>query len=152
MGFDIIAHFYVNQNQIEQFIHNNNIDKNNYKEHHIIEKYYKETNPSIKELNIIYRWNPEYETHEFKDFYGTNFIRDDKRFNDIQYHMFFQEKYKCEFPQCLNNINYSLHTAEDALNIANALTLFFSDDEYLMSFANWLRITSNNTYSYELSY
>jgi hypothetical protein len=146
-----MANFYVNQSQIEEFIHENNIDRNDSNQTHLIVDYYKTTHQDIKDLNIIYQWNQIDEMHEFFDFRGTNFIRDDLRFTNERYHRQLVGKYHCLFPECLTDINMYLRTATDAIEIADALAVFFKDDEDLMRFADWLRITSNNCAYYELS-
>lgn len=154
MGYDIMAYFFVNQEeqeQIDEFINQNNIDKNNSKQRTLIVDYYKTINPEMKELKLIYIWNRGCEIHEFFDFYGTNFIRDDERFRNRRFQQLLSEKYNCKFPDCLKNINMYLHDTNDAIEIANALTVFFNEDDDLMHFAEWLRKTSQNGATYELS-
>jgi hypothetical protein len=153
MGYDIMAYFFVNQEQQEQiseFINQNNIDKHNSKQCTLIVDYYKTINPKIKEQKLIYIWNRNCEIHEFFDFYGIKFIRDDERFINKRFQQLLTEKYKREFPWCLTNI-INLREGNDAIKIADALTIFFNDDDNLMSFAEWLRKTSTNGVMYELS-
>jgi hypothetical protein len=151
MGCDIIANFYVNQEEIEEFIHENNIDRTNSKQYKLIVDYYKETHPEVKECEMIYSWNRHDELHEFFDFVGTNFIRDDDRLSNPQYHRILIEKHQRLFPDCLTDINWYLRSTKDAIEIADELTIFFGDDEDLMGFADWLRKTSKNCAYYELS-
>jgi hypothetical protein len=151
MGYEIMAHFYVNQDKIEAFINENNIDRKNWKQHERIVDYYKEINPEMKECEIIYSWNRPDELHEFFDFVGTNFIRDDDRLSNPQYRRILIEKHQRLFPDCLTDINWYLRSTKDAIEIADELTIFFGDDEDLMGFADWLRKTSKNCAYYELS-
>lgn len=144
MGFDIVAYFVVDQQQIDDFIANNNIDCNDFKQDYLIENYYKSQNPEMKDLHIIYCWNEECKLHEIFDSYGTNFIRDDPRF--------LNGRFTQNLPYCLQNINFSLNSAEDAIEIADAINIFFKKDDKYMSFAYWLRTTSKHCDMYELSY
>ena len=151
MGCDIMANFYVNQEQIVAFINEKNIDKNDCKQHRLIIDYYKEQNPEMKELEIIYLWNRKNQTHDFFDYMGTNFIRDDGRLSDELYIRNLVEKHQRIYPDCLRDINFYLSSVNDAVEIADELTIFFGDDDDLMDFAKWLRLTSKNCAFYELS-
>ena len=151
MGYDITAFFHVNQKQIDEFIHENNIDKTKSKQHTLIVDYYKTKNPEMKEMEIMYHWNRNCEIHEFFDYYGTNFIRDDERFIKRRYHKLLVEKHNFPFPDCLKDINFYLRTTKDAIEIVDALHIFFSHDDDLMRFANWLRLTSKHCAMYDLS-
>jgi hypothetical protein len=154
MGYELFAYFTINQDEIEQFIISNNIDRNDYKQGKLIVEYYKTSNPEIKDLSIFYSWNKESKIHELNDSYKTNFIRDDDRFSNEEYHKILEEKYNRKFPYILTNINWHLHNAQDAIEIANELTIFFGEDDKnynLMSFADWLRITSKYCDMYDLS-
>ena len=57
MGYDLTAYFNVNQEQIDEFINENNIDIKNSKEHSFVVDYYKTKNPEMKEMEIMYHWN-----------------------------------------------------------------------------------------------
>ena len=163
MGYDIIANFTVNQDDIEDFVCKNNIDKKDSKQQGIIIDYYKTQNPNMAELQIYYYWSQSEYLHVFYDYYGTNFIRDDERFADEAFQQKLAEKYGRDFPRCLINLNYHLHTGEDAVEIAEALMFFFNDDDddddddgddnfNLICFAKWLLRTSKNGATYKLSY
>ena len=125
MGFDIMVYFYVNQNYIDDFIKEHNIDIKDRKQHKLIVEYYKTKYPEVKEVDIMYSWNRNDEIHDFWSFYGTNFIRDDDRFSDERYHRTLIEKHDRLFPDCLTNINLYLRTEKDAIEIADELTIFF---------------------------
>jgi len=143
MGYDIVAYFNVNQKQMEDFIVENNINRDDWNQDSLMVEYYKGANPDTKDLKMIYNWNEDCQLHEFFDSYGTNFIRDDRRFSNA---FFMRDK-----PYCLSNINHGLHTAEDAIEIADALEEHFEEDHHLMSFAHWLRTTAKHCFTYELS-
>ena len=143
MGYDIVAYFYVIQEQIEEFINENEIDRNDSNQDHLVVDYFKSNNPDIKDLGILYQWDEECKLHEFFDCYRTNFIRDDRRFSNTRFMQ--------NFPYCLHNINHNLHNAEDAIEIADAINTFFAEDNRLLSFADWLITTSKHCFMYELS-
>jgi hypothetical protein len=151
MGYDITAYFNINQVEIENFINENNIERTSWKKCNLIIDYYKEKNPETNELEIDYIWDRKCEIHDIFSFRGTNFIRDDERLSNRQYHLLLEKKHGCSFPDCLTDINMYLRTAKDAIEIADAINIFFKEDEYLMDFANWLRITSKYSDIYELS-
>jgi len=145
MGYDIVAYFRIDQKQIEDFIVENNIDMDNWwNEGSLVVEYYKKENPETKDLEMYYIWNQEHQLHEIHGSHGTNFIRDDRRLSNA---FFMRDK-----PYCLSNINHGLHTAEDAIEIADALEKHFEEDHHLMSFAHWLRTTAKHCDVYELSY
>lgn len=154
MGYDIIAYFRVDQKKIEKFIVENNIDKDNWwNEGNLIVDYYKTAimavnpyfdNSDTKYLDMYYIWNKDCKTHEIHSSTGTNFIRDDRRFSNA---FFMRDK-----PYCLTDINHQLHTAEDAVEIADALEKHFAEEYHLMSFAHWLRTTAKYCDVYDLSY
>jgi len=151
MGCDIFAYFYVNQEEIDDIILENNIDKKDWKQHSLIVDFYKTKHPEMKEFEIIYSWNRNDQIHYFFEYHGTNYIRDHKQLSDRPYHRVLEEKHNCVFPDCLLDINYFLRTVNNAIEIADALTIFFSDDDELMCFANWLKRTSKHCARYELS-
>lgn len=151
MGCDIFAYFYVNQEEIDEFILENNIDKKDWKQRSLIVDFYKTTHPEMKEFEIIYSWNRNDQIHDFFAYHGTNYIRDHKQLSDRSYHRVLEEKHNGVFPDCLLDINFFLRTVNDAIEIADALHEFFSDDDDLMGFANWCKITSKHCARYELS-
>lgn len=143
MGYDIVAYFFANQEEIENFIVENNIDREDWSQDKLVVNFFKSKNPQLKDLSIIYQWKSECNLHEFFDCYGTNFIRDDKRF--------LNRRFMQKLPQCLCDINYNLHCAEDAFEIAEAIDTHFADDYKLIGFAEWLKITAKEGCVYELS-
>ena len=152
MGYDIIAYFDVNQTKINNFIETLDTDISELNKRRAIVDYYREQNQVEFDLNICYKYNKKCKIHEFYDCYGTNFIRDDERFTNRRFHQILVEKHNRLFPHCLENINYYLRTDKDAIEVASELEAFFGEDENLMSFVNWLKMTSKYCSIYELSY
>ena len=132
MGYDIVAYFEVDQEKIEDFIVEHNIDIRIKQLGSLVVDYYKTCNPDMKDLHMIYDWDEDCQKHEIYDLFGTNFVRDDIRFSDTS------------LPYCLTGLLYNLHTTEDAVKIAEALEEHFKEDHHLMSFAHWLRTISKH--------
>jgi len=84
--------------------------------------------------------------------YGTNFIRDDKRFTDKKYHQILEKKVGKPFPNCLQFLNFYITNNKESIEVAYALDLFFADDENLKDFSEWLRYTSKTCSIYELDF
>lgn len=144
MGYDIVAYFQVNQQVIENFIVENGIDRNDDSKDKLIVGFFKSLYPDLKDLHILYLWSEPCSLHEFFDCYGTNFIRDDPRLKNGRYLM--------RLPPCLKNINHGLQTAENAVEIADAIYEYFREDDNYTCFADWLRTTAKHAIMYELSY
>ena len=154
MGYDIMAHFIdIDQNEIEQFITENAIDRTVWKDCQRVREYYKSKHlAETPNLDISYFWNRNLHIHEIYSSQGTNFIRDDARFTNKTYQRILENKYEKPFPRILENINWSLHDAKDALEIAEGLDTFFPEDHELMGFSEWLKATAKYGCVYELSY
>ena len=104
------------------------------------------------DLGISYIYNEQCGMHEIYMYYGgTNFIRDDERFDNRRYQKMMETKVGQAFPPCLSYINDYVRTREDAIDVAAGLELFFKDDVSLMWFAEWLRKTAKFCSTYELS-
>lgn len=148
MGYDIVAYFDVDQNDLDIFIKTYNPS-----EKYII-KYYKDKYIDIQDshFDIYYTYNKKVSMHEFITMTGTTFIRDDERFNNKRYHKMLEKKHDKPFPSCLEDINWGMRTDKDALKVAESLEEFFNDDENLQCFAEWLRTTAKYCSTYELSY
>ena len=83
--------------------------------------------------------------HEISCSYPINFIRDDERFDNRRFQaMLCRRLGKDEgaFPYCLTHICFNLATRKTAIDIAQALEEFFSDDRDLLHYAAWLRDTA----------
>lgn len=151
MDYLMVAYFNVSQNAIETFIRENEIDRTDKTQHCRIVDYYKETHPELKEANILYSWNTPCKMHDFFDEFSIRFIHEDERFTNQRYHKILQAKHHLFYPDCLIHIK-SIYSSKDAILVADALAIFYGDDEKLMEYADWLRTTSKKCSMYELSY
>lgn len=155
MGYDIVAYFDLDKediNEINNFINENSIDKKDWKQYERILVFYKSKYNQIKDLQLYYNWNESCEMHEIYSMCGTNFIRDNDRFDNRGYHKLIEDKVGLPFPECLKNINWTLRTSDDAIEIARGLRTFFASDHNLIMFADWLDETCKYCSTYELSY
>lgn len=154
MGYDIVAYFDIDQEEIESFIHKNSIDRSDWNQSNSIADHYR-----AKHLNnnpvfnyILYEWEEGCRLHEVFDYYGgTNFIRDDERLTNKRYQTVLSSRIGRPFPDCLRCIHMYVSTSEDAIEVANELCMFFAEDDNLMHFASWLKLTANYGCTYEFS-
>ena len=146
MGWDIIAYFDIDQNELDHLIKNNDIKIN---KNECISKHFENI---FLNLPICYFWKKNCNIHELYSIYSVNFIRDDYRFKNRIFHTELEKRIGKQFPSCLFAICTTISTRNDALEIAEALTTFFKDDTYLMDFAEWLRQTAKYCSTYKLSY
>jgi hypothetical protein len=154
MGFDLVAYFDVDhedvQNKISQFIQEQGIDKDDIADSRRVADhfyYFYSDHLSIDRDNhmtkypIHYVWNEDSQKHEIFTMYGTNMIRDDDRFGLINM-----------------DPNWTVRTAADAKEVAEALRVLFADDRdhrnvNVMRFADWLDFTvRHGCLTYDLSY
>lgn len=155
MGWDLQAFFDIDQDAIEQLLVENNIDRYDWGQSDVVgnlfkKKYLKDADKGS--LFPIYNWNSDCQMHEIYDMYSTNFIRDDERFENRRYHALLEKRVGARFPECLKSLNWTLRTAKDAIDVADALNVFFANDKDLSHFARWLRATAKYCSTYELSY
>jgi hypothetical protein len=160
MGYDQVAYIDIkDQDEVTRFIAENKLDPYNFNDMMRIGSHF--GNSLLLEegcdLNLgwRYEWSEECDLHEISCTYSSSFIRDDVRFSNTRFHAVLCKrlgKEKDAFPECLYNICWSLRTKEDAVEIADALGEFFPDDDDLVHFADWLRITAKCCSTYELSY
>lgn len=151
MGYDIVAYIDIDYQAIEKYIKDNKLDiEENQKQ--ILEWYLGSHYPEINIDDVSYYYNKKCDILELSFWYGTNFIRDDQRFNNKRYIMKLEKELNEKWPSCLNYINHNLRSREDAIEISKGLRLFFKEDEDLMYFANWLDMTSKYCSTYELDY
>lgn len=151
MGYDLVAYYdNVDQKEINDFIITNNIDRDDWDQGNVIANYYKEKYLNETDLNVNYTWNDSCKIHEFWDIHSTSFIRDDERLSNRVYHSFLEKQVGETFPDCLRSINWTLRNADNAIQVYNAIRLFFPEDRSLMRFADWLQKTSKYCSIYEL--
>lgn len=152
MVYDIVAYFNIDQEEIERFIIENNIDKGDWDQGKLISNYYKTRYLGAESsIEPSYCWNESCQIHEIYDMYCTNFLGDDERFHNRRYQMVLGKRIGRPFPECLKNIYCTLRTSEDAIEVADELSIFFSDDSSLMCFAEWLRWTAKYCSTYFLT-
>lgn len=145
MGQDITAHFDIDQEQVETFIVQHQIDRADWESCRQICRHF------FPNIYTSYYYDEELGMHEIFFAYGTNFIRDDTRFTDVAYKWSLEKRVGKPFPLCLEFIN-CIRTAEDAIEVADELKVFFPDDSDLMDFAGWLRDTAKYGCRYSFSY
>jgi hypothetical protein len=151
MGWDILAYVDIDQSEVEEYIKNAGLDKNEWKHGNTIAEYFR------KKLGIddymYYTWNDICQLHELFFSYRVTFIRNDDRFTNIRYQIEYQKRTGKDFPRCLTgSFLFCLHDRHDAVQIASALRDTFSDDEDIAFFAKWLDETARICKVYELSY
>ena len=152
MGWDIVAYFDVDQQELNSFIAQNNINVETLDGCKQIAKYFSDTHLDGERLEPLYMWNDDCGMHEMFEYYRTTFIRDDERFENRRFHQELEKQVGRKFPACLRNINWDLRTKADAIEVASELRVFFPSDTNLMFFADWLETTAKYCSTYELSY
>lgn len=156
MGYDIVAYFDTDQSvqdELDAFVQQNKINKNKFDSSQKIADFYKEKYlPADWVHEVLYEWNKRCGFHELCSSQGTNFIRDDERFNNARYQKLLESRVGQPFPWQLSSINHNLSRKKDALEIAKQLRIFFKDDSGLLQFADWCEDTAKYCSSYELSY
>lgn len=152
MGYDIDAYFDIDQSEVEKWITENGIDRSDWKQSDLIVDHCKQQFSLPYKLLMYYHWNEECQIHELYASYRTNFIRDDKRFQNRRFHKVLEAKLGRPFPSCLDDINYYVRTSKDAIEVAMELAFFFGHDQDLMDFAKWLLTTAKYCSTYELDW
>jgi len=133
MGWHILAYLKIDQKDIQDYIARHGIDD----EDAVAEQL---TSHHVWCMCPCITWNEETAEHEIFDMYQSKFLLDHPRLSDAT------------TPSCLQNINFTLKTPEDAREIATTLRAYFPDEPCLMNFANWCENTSHHCFKYELSY
>lgn len=151
MGYDLVAYVDIDESELDQIILEHKLDKNNWEHYTRIAVLYKEKHPELKSLHVYYWYDEDVCMHEIRSSQGTNFIRDDKRFENRRFQNALALRIGKPFPSCLECINFGLRTREDAIEIARELRVFFPDDSDLMHFVDWLDQTALYCSTYELS-
>lgn len=159
MGIELFVYFEIDQNIINQFIKHHNIndidlkDNTNWQYRKIIANYYKsEFLLDLRDVDVYYHWDNQLGLHELYSCKPVKFIREDPTFYDQFYHDQFEAFHGVPFPECLNHFLYNISDKTDASEVADELIKYYSEDDALLSFANWLKCTSSYAVNYELSY
>lgn len=156
MGWDLLAYFHVDQESLEQFVCENNLDRTDHNDGDIISAYFMAkhlvelTDQGIK-VDPLYSWNQDCDLHEVFDMYRISSVPDDDRLYNTTYHKQLEAKTGKPFPICLKHM-YNISTPEQALEVAQGIRDFFSNDTYMLYFAEWLEWTAKYCDRYELSY
>lgn len=148
MGWNLHAHLALDQEQVEEFIINNSLDKTNHIDGDVIAAHF---SPN-KDIQFFYNWKEEIELHEIYSIFRVTHIRDDERFTDPSYQCDFEKKMGYPFPEMLRYVLFNICRRRDAIHVAHDLRLIFDDDPDVMCFADWLASTAENCDRYELSY
>ena len=144
MGIDLIAYLDINPNEIEMLI---DPILSEYRQSDRISAYYNDKHP-----DFIWYHNCNENTHKVCTIIGTKFIQYHERLDSQYYHDSIANNIGQPFPDYLSYINIYVRTSEDALKVAEALNVFFANDERLQSFADWLTGTAKICSTYDLSY
>ena len=148
MGWSIDAFYDVDQEEIENFIKDNNIDDSNIKLliKHFYEKFSGEKlNENIESYYIptCYSYNKDSELHVLYEYHQCNYVLKHKLLRNDD-----SPPKKVKLPFHLSCWNLCLRTSKDAIRIATDLREYFPEDEPLMGFAEK---TSKYCYEYRIS-
>ena len=159
MGYDLQAFFDFDQSTVDKGMTENKIIKTFVDEYmpgiSIVNHYYNDLHDPDLDVHCgIYYYETEYGIHHIYTSFGTNFIRDDCRLSDRVYQNHRSKEVGRPFPDCLSEINWYVRDRETALEVADALDIFFvkEKDDDLQQFSKWLRFTAKYCTVYELSY
>ena len=147
MGYDLFAYLPVDDDKIEEFIKANNINIKVFDEcKTVAEHFYKEISGLECENGstcpVIYYHSNTEDRHVLFEPHGCNYIRDHKLLKNNS----------STLPYYLSDCLYYIRKPERAIEVAKGLREYFSNDEDLMHFAEWLEKTSKYCVSYRLDY
>lgn len=158
MGYDIVAYMDIDQDDIEKYITDNTIDREDLHNSKVIEYYLdkyveKETDRDyLRKWKIYYYWDDEFGLHKIEAYHPSNFIRDDDRLSNKYLIKNLERKTGKPYPYILEDMNIYIREPADAEEAAVALLDFFPEDMGLMHFRTWLLITAKYALCYELSW
>ena len=152
MGFDLDAFVDVDENFIEQIIKENDWDARTDHRYKIAKRYVSERMPDMVNEFYFYHYNSTCKLHELHFSMGTNFIRDDKRFDNRRFIRKLEKQHGKKFSSVLANMCFRILDRSDALEVVDGINVFFKEDEDLMKFADWLRRTARYCSTYESDY
>jgi hypothetical protein len=154
MGYDLVAYFDVDQDEIDRLVQETTADSEEEAEDEVARRF-KESHVDpvdLGSLKPVYEYNTGAGMHEIWDLTSTGFIRDDARLTNRRYHAMVESRLGKPFPSCLTDINWGVRSRKDALEVADAIDEFFKDEKRFEYFAQWLRVTAKYCSTYELSY
>jgi hypothetical protein len=151
MGRDLVAYLDIDQRAVDDIIRDGAFDKNKWDDaQRIADTYAEKYVPDPVRLN--YTYNERCDMHEIDTSWSTGFLRCDDRFVNRRCHRLLEERVGQPFPGILHDIDWSVRTRADAIESADGLETFFADDEPMIKFARWLRLSAKYCTTYELSY
>ena len=154
MGYDMMAYVDVSQEAVDDIIKEGNFNRNDYfggTARQIADAYKARFLPDFP-FDLYYEYNERCNMHELHASHPTSFIRDDERFDNRRYIKLLEEKVGEEFPDVLQNINWTMRTSDDAVIVADGIRKFFPEYDHLQLFAEWCEKTAEVCGTYELNY
>ena len=153
MGCNMNAFYDIDQEEIEKFIIENQIDTKDEASKTILIKHFYEQASGNKLNQDVHSWqiptyyfyNKDRNLHVLYESHGCKCIRDHEL---LRYDAFPPPKY--EIPWSITMWS-SIRNPENAMDTATDLRKFFSDDYMLMQFADWLERTSKYCYAYSVN-
>lgn len=153
MGLSYEAFYDVDQEEVDAFIREHNVDTKRIESVAILTKHFYEKYSGIKlpddvnwwQIPTNYSYNSKRKLHVLYEYIACNSIRrhelllDDgfpPRKTPLPYHIKFWD---------------SIYRPEQAIETAKEFRQYFPEDEILMDFAEWLERTSKYCYAYKLS-
>ena len=105
----------------------------------------------LEHLDIAYSYNDDIHLHEIRCM-TRGFMFRDEQFTNPMYIRALQKKHGQVFPSILHSLPYGMETPDDALEVADALSLFYPDNRCLTFFAEWCRKTAPDCCMYTVSW
>jgi hypothetical protein len=131
MGVCLNIYLDIDQNTITKYIDDNNLDKSNYIDNTTISNHF------FPDLDVSCYYDEDLDIYKIYVSYGINFIRDNKKFNDIVYHKILEKKH-CKKFRCSYFDIRGMSNKEDIINIIAEIRFWFSDEEDFICFSNFL--------------
>lgn len=148
----IEAYLDIEQEEIEEYISKNGKDINKQEDkEEILQFFYKKiTGEDLgeKHYGIYYQYNKKLNLHEIIHYHTANFIYKNEKFANLRYISILEKKIGKKYPDCLH-MPYMVYDKKNALDIAEGLRIFFSEDDDLISYAEWLKKTAKYCSFYE---
>ena len=152
MGYELEANVDVDQKFMTELAQELETDIGDYESLNRLGNTYLERKIPSMSLNLHEcRYNKAREMYKMLFTYYTNWLRDDSRLADRRYIKMLEEKHKRNYPHVLCYMNHCIMTDENAIEAANALKVFFPNDENLAVFASWLENTAEHCSTYQLN-
>ena len=152
----MIAYYDVDQQVVEDLIHDHGLDRDDWTHADDIAMLYKERflpKEEVESTFLMYYWNKDCQMHEICEYYSVDFMRSDDRYRNPRYHKELERRIGKQFPDCLkSDYLWTMRDNVDALEVAHELGVFFPDDDGILFFAKWLQKTAQRCRTYEMSW